>query len=67
MKIVEVIEPGKSAVAETMGVKREISTTLLLKQPKVGDWVTVHIGYALEILDTETAEEILYLIGGGWK
>ena len=62
MKVVEILEPGKRAVAEAQGVKREISTILLTEEAVVGDWVTVHIGYALEVLDVETAEEIMYVL-----
>ena len=65
MKVVEILEPGKRAMAEVQGVKREISTTLLTEEAHAGDWVTVHIGYALEVLDLETAEEILYVLGLG--
>jgi hydrogenase expression/formation protein HypC len=62
MKIIEIIEPSLRAMAEAQGVKREISTMLLTEDAKVGDWVTVHIGYALEVLDVETAEEIMYVL-----
>jgi hydrogenase expression/formation protein HypC len=62
MKIIEILEPGMRAMAEAQGVKREISTMLLTEDAKVGDWVTVHIGYALEVLDVETAEEIMYVL-----
>jgi len=62
MKIIEILEPDKRALAEAQGVKREISTMLLTEEAQVGDWVTVHIGYALEVLDVETAEEIMYVL-----
>lgn len=62
MKIIEILEPGMRAMAEAQGVKREISTILLTEDAKVGDWVTVHIGYALEVLDVETAEEIMFVL-----
>jgi len=63
MKVIEILEPNKRAVAEVQGVKREISMMLLTEEAHIGDWVTVHIGYALEVLDLETAEEILYVLG----
>lgn len=62
MKIIEILEPCKRAIAEAQGVKREISTMLLTEEAHIGDWVTVHIGYALEVLDVETAEEIMYVL-----
>ena len=62
MKIVEIKEKGKTAIAETMGVRREISTVLLTEDLHLDDWVTVHVGYALDVLDLETAQEILYVL-----
>jgi hydrogenase assembly chaperone HypC/HupF len=63
MRIIEIVEPGKMALADAQGVKREISTIFLNKEVKKGDWVTVHVGYALDIIDMETAEEIFYVMG----
>jgi hydrogenase assembly chaperone HypC/HupF len=63
MQIVEIVKPGKQAIAEAQGVKREISTIFLNKEVNKGDWVTVHVGYALDIIDMVTAEEIFYVMG----
>jgi hydrogenase assembly chaperone HypC/HupF len=63
MRIIEIVEPGKQAIADAQGVKREISTIFLSKQVKEGDWVTVHVGYALDVIDMQTAEEIFYVMG----
>ena len=57
MKIVEINYP--MAVAEAKGVKRNISLMLLPEDKvKVGDYVMVHVGNAIEVIDEKEAEEI---------
>jgi len=57
MKIVEINYP--MAVAEAKGVKRTISLMLLPEdEVKVGDYVMVHVGNAIEVIDEKEAEEI---------
>jgi len=50
----------KEAEAEIGGVTRRISLWLT-PEAKVGDYVLVHTGYAINILDQEEAEETLKL------
>jgi hydrogenase expression/formation protein HypC len=59
LKIV-VIE-GKEALGEMNGVKKKIRVDLL-PQVKVGDYVMVHAGFALEIMDDDTAKDTLEAI-----
>jgi hydrogenase expression/formation protein HypC len=59
LKIV-VIE-GKEALGEMNGVKKRIRVDLL-PQVKVGDYVMVHAGFALEIMDDDTAKDTLEAI-----
>ena len=49
---------GMTAVAEMSGIKKEIDVTLT---PEVapGDWVVVHVGYALQRIDAQKALETL--------
>ncbi len=49
---------GTTAVAEMSGVKKDIDVTLT---PEVvpGDWVVVHVGYALQRIDPDKARETL--------
>jgi hydrogenase expression/formation protein HypC len=57
MKVVEINYP--MAVAEAKGVRRNISLMLLPEdEVKVGDYVIVHVGNAIEIIDEKDAEEI---------
>ena len=65
MKVLKIDKKKKKAVAEVQGVKREISIMLLTEKLKVGDYVAVHVGYALEIMDVKTAREILEVLGDG--
>ncbi|MBK9616113.1 MAG: HypC/HybG/HupF family hydrogenase formation chaperone [Uliginosibacterium sp.] len=53
---------GDRAIAETLGVRREIGLALLSEPyPEPGDYVVVHVGYAIERIDPEIAEESLAL------
>lgn len=59
MKVVEVSE--FSLVAEIDGVRREASR-MTLDDVKVGDYVMIHAGFAIEKIDPEAAEETLRLM-----
>jgi len=52
---------GKEAEAEIGGVTRWISLWLT-PEVKVGDYVLLHTGYAIAIVDQEEAEETLKLL-----
>lgn len=57
MKLIEVNYPA--GIAEAKGVKRQIGLHLLPEESvKVGDHVIVHVGYAIEKIDSALAEEI---------
>jgi hydrogenase expression/formation protein HypC len=49
------------AVIDVDGVTREASL-LLLEDPRVGDYVIVHAGFALHKIDEEAARESLALL-----
>jgi len=51
----------KEAEAEIGGITRRISLWLT-PEAKVGDYVLVHTGYAINILDQREAEETLSLL-----
>jgi hydrogenase expression/formation protein HypC len=59
-RLVEVIEPGL-ANAEVSGVRREVSTALV-PEAEVGDWVLVHVGFALHTIDEEEAARTFALL-----
>ena len=57
MQIVEITYP--SGVAEAKGVKREIGLQLLSEDSvAIGDHVIVHVGFAIEKVDKQYADEI---------
>ena len=59
VRIVELFE-GDRALAEIDGVKKEISLALV-EGVTIGDYVIVHVGYAISRLDEEEASRTLAL------
>jgi hydrogenase expression/formation protein HypC len=59
-QLVAVGEPGL-ATAEVSGVRREVST-LFVPEAQLGDWVLVHVGFALHTLDEDEAARTLALL-----
>lgn len=57
---VEQITAGGDAVVNLGGMRKEISLALV-DDVAVGDYVIVHVGYALQKLDPEEAERTLAL------
>ena len=63
---VERLVAGDSAIVNLGGVRKEISLSLV-EDVAVGDYVIVHVGFALQKLDPEEAAQTLALfaeIGG---
>lgn len=58
-RIVE-LRPAEQALIDVAGVGKEISLALV-EDIAVGDYVIVHVGYALTRLDPEEAEKTLAL------
>ncbi len=48
-----------TCVVETMGVERSASLDLIDQEVKVGDYVLIHIGFAMNKIDEEDALESL--------
>ncbi|QQS54820.1 MAG: HypC/HybG/HupF family hydrogenase formation chaperone [Candidatus Competibacteraceae bacterium] len=59
-QVTELIDP-EHAVVDMGGVRKTISTALV-DDLQIGDYVIVHVGYALNRLDPEEAAETLRLI-----
>ena len=60
LKLVEI--EGKEALGEALGMKRKIRVDFI-KEPKIGDYVMVHAGFAIERLEeTQALEDI-----GAWE
>lgn len=52
------VKNGDQAVVELSGVRRDISLALV-DNAAVGDYVIVHVGYALSRIDPEEAQKTL--------
>jgi hydrogenase expression/formation protein HypC len=57
VQITEVLDTER-ALASAAGIVREISTALI-DDVRVGDYVILHVGYALSKLDEEEARQTL--------
>lgn len=60
LKIIEI--DGKNAVGESMGMQRKLRVDFI-PEPKIGDYVIVHAGFAIERLPEEQALEDI----GAWE
>jgi len=58
-KVIAIDEERNIATVDTMGVSREASLDLLPEPVKVGEYVLLHIGYAMNKIDEEDALESL--------
>jgi hydrogenase expression/formation protein HypC len=56
-QVVEIVDPEQHiAVVDVSGVRRAISVRLLSEQDlSVGDWVLVHVGFAMARIDEHEA------------
>jgi hydrogenase expression/formation protein HypC len=67
-QILEISDPQQSlAVVEIGGVKRQVNIACVVDDEHaveacVGEWVLVHVGFALDRLDPEEAAETLRLL-----
>ncbi|MGF7185927.1 hydrogenase expression/formation protein HypC [Desulfitispora alkaliphila] len=59
LKIIEIKD--KMATGELETIKREVSIALT-PNAKVGDWVLVHAGYAIQIIEESEADETIKLL-----
>lgn len=57
VQVIEFKEDGM-AIAELSGIQREIGVQLV-PEVKIGDWVILHAGFAIQILDEKEAEKTL--------
>ncbi len=57
-KIVE-IRDDSTAIVDIKGVKKEISLELLEEEVREGDYVLVHVGFAIRKIDMEVLKELV--------
>jgi hydrogenase expression/formation protein HypC len=60
-QVVEMVDPEQHiAVVDVSGVRRAISVRLLSEQGvEIGDWVLVHVGFAMALIDESEAQMTL--------
>ena len=58
-RVAEILE-GDQAIVDLGGVRKDVSLALL-DDVNIGDYVIVHVGYALQKLDPDEAEKTLAL------
>ena len=58
-RVVELL-PGLRAVVDLSGVRKDVSMDLV-SDAQLGDYVIIHVGYALGKIDPEEAERTLAL------
>jgi hydrogenase expression/formation protein HypC len=65
-QVVDIVDPAEHrAIADVDGVRREINVGLVLGDEgglSVGDWVLIHVGFAMCKIDEEEAERTLSFI-----
>ncbi|MGI9074009.1 MAG: HypC/HybG/HupF family hydrogenase formation chaperone [Bryobacteraceae bacterium] len=64
-KIMELLpdDQQQRALVEVVGVRRHIDTGLLQDEPlKIGDWVLVHVGFAMSKISEEQAQDQLRML-----
>ncbi|MDT4988077.1 MAG: hydrogenase maturation protein HypF, partial [Micromonosporaceae bacterium] len=60
-RVVEIV-PGYAdqlALVDVMGAQRRINVGMLEAPPGAGDWLLIHMGFALEIIDADGAEQAM--------
>jgi hydrogenase expression/formation protein HypC len=67
-QVLEVVdEPNRLATVEVAGVKRKVNIGLLDAEGEgagPGDWVLIHVGFAISKVDEREAEATLRLLQG---
>lgn len=58
-KVVEINSETNMATVDTMGVKRVVGLDLLAEEVSLGEYVLIHIGYAISKIDESDALESL--------
>ncbi len=53
------IDENNMATVDTMGVRRQVTLDLILEPVVVGEYLLIHVGFAMNKIDVEDAEESL--------
>jgi hydrogenase expression/formation protein HypC len=58
-KIVEIEDDKNFAIVDIAGTKREVSLMILPEEVDIGDYVMVHVGFAISKMDENEAKKTL--------
>lgn len=64
-KVIEMVDPERQiAKVEVAGVRRNVNVGLLTgdERPELGDYVLIHVGFALSKIDEQEAMETLRML-----
>jgi hydrogenase expression/formation protein HypC len=67
-QVVELLDHPDLALVDVYGAKRQINMGLLEEGPKPGEWILIHVGFALQKLsddEVELAQKQLEMMGSG--
>ncbi|GMT43795.1 MAG: hydrogenase formation protein [bacterium] len=53
------IDGNNVATVDTMGIKRKVSLDLIAERVNIGDYILIHVGFAMSRIDKENALESL--------
>ncbi len=67
-QVVEIVDPvNQIAKVDVVGVRRNVNVGLLAEEDggiRIGDWVLVHVGFAISRIDEEEARSTRELLEG---
>jgi len=62
-QVIEINQKERSGLVDVDGVRRQVDLTLVIRDGlSVGDWVLLHVGFAMSIVDEEEAARTLKFI-----
>jgi hydrogenase expression/formation protein HypC len=65
-QVVEIVDAeGELAKVDISGVRRDVSVALVDGPVEPGEWVLIHVGFALARIDEDEARETLALLERG--
>jgi hydrogenase assembly chaperone HypC/HupF len=60
-RVVEMVDGhgDQLAMIDVEGVQRTINIGMLDEPPRPGEWILIHMGFAMEVIDADQAEEAI--------
>lgn len=60
-RVVEMVEgyADQLALVDVVGKERQVNVGMLEETPRSGDWILIHMGFAMEVIDEAGAQKAL--------